>query len=51
MSARCEAEPRLAPVGAGSIQEWTIENARNPLERWMHSFHIHVNNFQVSRAF
>ena len=31
----------------GSIQEWTIENARNPLERWMHSFHVHVNNFQV----
>ena len=31
----------------GSIQEWTIVNAHNPLERWMHSFHIHVNNFQV----
>ena len=31
----------------GTIQEWTVINAHNPLDRWMHSFHIHVNNFQV----
>eukprot|EP00937_MAST-01D_sp_MAST-1D-sp2_P001052 g1052.t1 len=31
----------------GTVQEWTVINAPNPLDRWMHSFHIHVNNFQV----
>ena len=31
----------------GSVLEWTVHHAHNPLDRWMHSFHIHVNNFPV----
>lgn len=31
----------------GSVEEWTIVNAVNDLSRWLHSFHIHVNPYQV----
>ena len=31
----------------GQVEEWTIVNAANKLERWEHSFHIHQNSFQV----
>ena len=30
-----------------SVEEWTIVNAQNDLSRWLHSFHIHVNPFQI----
>ncbi len=29
------------------VEEWTIVNAMNKLDRWMHSFHIHQNSFQI----
>lgn len=29
------------------VEEWTIVNAMNRLDRWMHSFHIHQNSFQI----
>ena len=32
---------------AGSVEEWTIVNAVNDLSRWLHSFHIHVNPYQI----
>jgi len=31
----------------GSVEEWTIVNAVNDLSRWLHSFHIHVNPYQI----
>jgi FtsP/CotA-like multicopper oxidase with cupredoxin domain len=29
------------------VEEWTVVNAANTLDRWMHSFHIHQNSFQI----
>jgi FtsP/CotA-like multicopper oxidase with cupredoxin domain len=29
------------------VEEWTIVNAANRLDRWEHSFHIHQNSFQI----
>jgi FtsP/CotA-like multicopper oxidase with cupredoxin domain len=29
------------------VEEWTVVNAANKLDRWMHSFHIHQNSFQI----
>jgi len=34
-------------MGLNSVQEWTIVNAVNDLSRWLHSFHIHVNPYQI----
>lgn len=31
----------------GEVEEWTIVNAASLLDRWMHSFHIHQNSFQI----
>lgn len=31
----------------GLVEEWTVVNAANPFGRWMHSFHIHQNSFQI----
>lgn len=31
----------------GTIEEWTVFSAPNRMEKWIHSFHIHVNSFQV----
>jgi FtsP/CotA-like multicopper oxidase with cupredoxin domain len=31
----------------GEVEEWTIINAANINDRWMHSFHIHQNWFQI----
>jgi hypothetical protein len=31
----------------GTVEEWTIFNKHNMLDRWMHSFHIHTNPFQA----
>ena len=33
----------------GEVEEWTIVNAASLLDRWMHSFHIHQNSFQIVR--
>jgi len=30
-----------------TVEEWTIVNTVNDLSRWLHSFHIHVNPYQV----
>lgn len=31
----------------GRVEEWTVHNNINGLDRWMHSFHIHINPFQI----
>ena len=31
----------------GLVEEWTVVNAANKLDRWLHSFHIHQNSFQI----
>jgi hypothetical protein len=47
--------PRYSAVlieWAGSqdaVEEWTIVNKHNLLDRWMHSFHLHTWPFQAMR--
>jgi hypothetical protein len=49
------AQPRYSAVlieWAGSqdaVEEWTIVNKHNLLDRWMHSFHLHTWPFQAMR--
>lgn len=31
----------------GEVEEWTVLNAANVADRWMHSFHIHQSWFQI----
>ena len=31
----------------GLVEEWTVVNAANKLDRWLHSFHVHQNSFQI----
>jgi len=31
----------------GGVEEWTVTSATSMLSKWMHSFHIHVNPFQI----
>lgn len=31
----------------GEAEEWTVRSAPSMLSKWMHSFHIHVNPFQI----
>lgn len=31
----------------GGVEEWTVRSATSMLSKWMHSFHIHVNPFQI----
>ncbi len=32
-----------------AVEEWTIVNKHNLLDRWMHSFHLHTWPFQAMR--
>jgi len=31
----------------GEVEEWTVKHEHSRLSRWVHSFHIHQNWFQV----